>query len=80
MKLTIISDKGVPMMVVTRMRKKGRSIEITGSLMGAWPAKMYITTGEFGGFIRAVMNPGVLLYIVMYPFYFIAEKFGGSKK
>jgi hypothetical protein len=80
MKLTIISDKGVPMMVINGIRKKGRSIEITGSLMGAWPAKMYITTKEFGGFIRAALNPGLLLYIFMYPFYFIAEKIGGSKK
>lgn len=80
MKLTVISDKGSPMMVVSGIRKKGSRIEITGSLMGAWPAKMYITTGEFGGFLRAALSPGILLYVILYPFYLIAEKAGSSKK
>ncbi len=80
MKLTIISDKGSPMMVVSRIRRKGNSIEITGALMGAWPAKMYITPGEFGGFLRAALSPGMLLYVMLYPFYFISDKLRGSKK
>lgn len=80
MKLTIISDKGSPMMVVTRIRKKGTAIEITGSLMGAWPAKMYITSGEFGGFLRAALSPGVLLYVLLFPFYYISDKLGKGRK
>lgn len=48
--------------------------------MGAWPAKMYITPGEFGGFLRAAFSPGVLLYVILYPYYLLSEKLKGGKK
>ena len=80
MKLTIISDKGSPMIIISRVRKKKDTIEITGSLMGAWPAKMYITPGEFGGFLRVALSPVVLMYLLMYPYYYIAEKFKKNKE
>ncbi len=34
MKTSVISDKGQPMMVVSKVGRKGYSIEITGQLMG----------------------------------------------
>jgi hypothetical protein len=68
MKLTIISDKGSPMMVVQKVKRKGDSLEITGQMMGAWPSKMYITREEFIHIIPLVLNVDILLYILCYPF------------
>jgi len=75
MKLTIISDKGSPMMVVTKMARKGLSLEVTGQMMGAWPVKMYITPKEFWTCIRMVLSPSVLLYLVIYPFLLLSGLF-----
>lgn len=74
MKITIISDKGTPMMVVTKITRKHNTLEITGQLMGAWPSKMYITTEEFGGFIRAAISPGVISYLLLYPYFYLKKK------
>lgn len=79
MKLTVISDKGTPMMVVTKVSRKDDSIEIVGQLMGAWPAKMYITTEEFGGFLRVALSLSVLSYVLRYPFYYLKMKMKGEK-
>jgi hypothetical protein len=78
MKLTIISDKGSPMMVVQKISRKHDALEITGQLMGAWPAKMYITTEEFGNFLRAAFSPSVLLYVLLYPYFLISSKIRGK--
>lgn len=67
MKLTIISDKGSPMMVVSKVVRKGSSLEVTGKMMGAWPAKMYITPKEFWNCIRIALSPSVLAYLFIYP-------------
>ncbi len=80
MKLIIISDKGSPMMVVSKITRKGNSLEITGALMGAWPAKMYITTEQFGGFLRATFSPGVISFVLLYPFFYISNKFRRKEK
>jgi len=80
MKLTIISDKGSPMMVVTRIARKGNMLEITGQLMGAWNSKMYVTTEEFGGFLRATFSPAVLSFVLLYPFYYISSKLKHKEK
>lgn len=80
MKLTIISDKGSPMMVVTRIARKGNMLEITGQLMGAWNSKMYVTTEQFGGFLRATFSPAVLSFVLLYPFFYIASKFRRKEK
>lgn len=80
MKLTIISDKGSPMMVVTRIARKGNMLEITGQLMGAWNSKMYVTTEEFGGFLRATFSPAVLSFVLLYPFYYISSKLKPKEK
>ena len=71
----VISDKGQPMMVVSKMGRKGGTIEITGQLMGAWPSKMYITPGEFGKMLLMALRPGILLFILSFPFLLIAEYF-----
>lgn len=80
MKLIIISDKGSPMMVVSKINRKGSSLEITGSLMGAWPAKMYITNEQFGGFLRAAMSPAVISFILLYPFFYFYNIFRSKEK
>lgn len=80
MKLTIVSGTGSPMMVVTKIVRKGNSLEITGSLMGAWPAKMYVTTEEFGGFLRATFSLAVISYVLMYPFFYIISKLRPREK
>lgn len=74
MKLTIISDKGSPMMVVTKVNRKGDCLEITGQLMGAWPSKMYITPEQFGGFIKMAFSPSVMAYLFLYPFYYLTRR------
>jgi hypothetical protein len=80
MKLTIISDKGSPMMVITKIARKGNALEITGQLMGAWNSKMYITTEQFGGFLRATFSPGVITFVLLYPFFYILSKFRRKEK
>lgn len=80
MKLTIISDKGSPMMVVTRIARKGNMLEITGQLMGAWNSKMYVTTEQFGGFLRATFSPAVISFVLLYPFFYISSKFRRGEK
>ncbi|NLI90945.1 MAG: hypothetical protein GX434_01705 [Peptococcaceae bacterium] len=79
MKLTVISDKGTPMVVVTKIARKDDTIEIVGQLMGAWPTKMYITTEEFGGFLRAVLSVSVISYLIRYPFYYLKMKLKREK-
>lgn len=73
MKSNVISDKGQPMMVVSKLGRKGYSIEITGQLMGAWPSKMYLTPKEFAKMIFMSLKPGVLLFLIGYPFFLAAE-------
>lgn len=73
MKTNIISDKGQPMMVVSKVGRKGYSIEITGQLMGAWPSKMYLTPKEFAKMVFMAIRPGTLLFVLGYPFFLIAE-------
>lgn len=80
MKLTIISDKGSPMMVVTGIARKGNMLEITGQLMGAWNSKMYITTEAFGGFLRATFSPAVLSFVLLYPLHYILGKIKKRKQ
>ena len=80
MKLTIISDKDSPMMVVTKIGRKGSMLEITGQLMGAWPSKMYITPKEFLTCIRMALSPGVILYLLVYPFILLGSLFKKNKK
>lgn len=80
MKLTIISDKGSPMMVVTKVVRKGPSLEVTGKMMGAWPAKMYITPKEFWTCIRIALSPAVLSYLLLYPFILLRELFKKKEK
>lgn len=80
MKLTIISDKGTPMMVVTKVGRKGVSLEVTGQMMGAWPSKMYITPREFLKCIRIALSPGVLLYLLAFPFILIGGLFSKKDK
>ncbi len=79
MKLTIISDKGSPMMVVSKVVRKGSSLEVTGKMMGAWPAKMYITPKEFWNCIRIALSPSVLTYILIYPGILISRLFKRNK-
>ena len=79
MKLTIISDKGVPMMVVSKVIRKGSSLEVTGKMMGAWPAKMYITPKEFWNCIRIALSPSVLSYIIIYPIILLMHLFKRKK-
>ncbi len=79
MKLTIISDKGTPMMVVTKIKRKGSSLEITGQMMGAWPSKMYITPKEFLACIRFALTPGVIMYLLAYPLIIIRSIFKKKK-
>ncbi|PKL77594.1 MAG: hypothetical protein CVV25_14185 [Ignavibacteriae bacterium HGW-Ignavibacteriae-4] len=79
MKLTIISDKGSPMMVVTKVARKGDSLEVTGQMMGAWPSKMYITPKEFWTCVLIAFSPGVLLYLLAYPFILIKSLFKGKE-
>jgi hypothetical protein len=76
--MTIISDKGTPMMVIKKIQRKGDTLEITGELMGAWPSKMYITTDQFGSFLRSVFSPTVLAYIFLYPYFLIRNKLRGQ--
>jgi hypothetical protein len=80
MKFTIISDKGSPMMVVTKVTRKDSLLEVTGQMMGAWPAKMYITPEEFGACLRMALSPSVLLYLLAYPFILISGFFKKKNK
>ena len=80
MKLTIISDKGSPMMVVTKVNRKGDCLEVTGKMMGAWPAKMYITPKEFWTCIRMALSPSVLGYLFLYPFILLSNLFKKKDK
>ena len=74
MKMTIISDKGTPMMVIQKIARKDDTLEITGQLMGAWPSKMYITSDQFGAMLQSVFSPSVLSYILLYPYFLISKK------
>ena len=67
------------MMVLEKVTRKGDQLEITGRMMGAWPSKMYITTEEFGDFIRIMMTPSVFVYIFLYPFFLLKKKFQAKK-
>lgn len=80
MKTNIISEKGQPMMVISKVGRKGRSIEITGQLMGAWPSKMYVTPKEFAKMVVMGLRPGVILFILLYPFFLLADVFKSDKK
>lgn len=80
MKFTIISDKGSPMMVVTKVTRKDSLLEVTGQMMGAWPAKMYITPEEFGACLRMALSPSVLLYLISYPFILLSSLFKKNNK
>jgi hypothetical protein len=73
MKSNIVSDKGKPMVVISGIRREGRSLEITGQLMGAWPSKMYVSPVDFGRMILQALRPGVLLFVVLFPFLLIAD-------
>ena len=79
MKLTIISDKGSPMMVVQKIKRKGDTLEITGQLMGAWPSKMYITLAEFKNMFGFIFNPDVIAFVLLYPYFLLAQKFRRKK-
>ena len=74
MKITIISDKGTPMMVIQKIARKKDTLEITGQLMGAWPSKMYITTDQFGWILLAALNPSVISYVLLYPYFLLIKK------
>ncbi len=73
MKANIVSDKGQPMMVISRVGRKGRTIEITGQLMGAWPSKMYITPKEFAKMVSMAVRPGVIVFFILYPLFLFAD-------
>lgn len=70
----IISDKGSPMMVLNEVRRDGDQLEITGQMMGAWPSKMYITLDEFGDFLRIMLRPAIISYVLLYPYFLIRKK------
>lgn len=70
----IISDKGSPMMVLNEIRRDGDQLEITGQMMGAWPSKMYITLDEFGDFLRIMLRPAIISYVLLYPYFLIRKK------
>lgn len=73
MKSNVISDKGQPMMTISKVGRKGRKLEITGQLMGAWPSKMYITPRELAKMVFLALRPGVFLFILLYPFFLIMD-------
>jgi len=73
MKSNVISDKGQPMMTISKVGRKGITLEITGQLMGAWPSKMYITPRELTKMVILALRPGVFLFILLYPFFLIAD-------
>ena len=75
----IISDKGTPMMVLDKIRRDGDQLEITGQMMGAWPSKMYITVEEFGDFVRVMLCPSIIIYVLLYPYFFIRKKLSNKK-
>lgn len=79
MKLTIISDKGSPMMIVQKVKRKGDSLEITGQMMGAWPSKMYISLEEFKNLFPMLLNFDVITYVLLYPFFLLGRALRGSK-
>jgi len=80
MKTNVISDKGQPMMVISKVGRKGSTIEITGQLMGAWPSKMYITPKEFAKMVCMAVRPGVIVFVLLYPFFLIASVIKNRKK
>jgi hypothetical protein len=80
MKLTIISDKGSPMMVVQKVKRKDDTLEITGQLMGAWPSKMYITVDEFKNVFGLILNLEVIVYLLLYPYFWAREKFSHKEQ
>jgi hypothetical protein len=73
MKTSIVSDKGQPMMVISRVGRKGGTIEITGQLMGAWPSKMYITPKELAKMVLMAVRPGVMVFFLLYPIFLIMD-------
>lgn len=75
----IVSDKGSSMMVLEKITRKGDQLEITGRMMGAWPSKMYITLDEFGDFIRVMLTPSLVAYILLYPFFILRKKLQTKK-
>lgn len=60
-------------MAVQRVKRKGRSLEIIGQMMGSWPSKMYVTRKEFKNMFPLVLNPDVILYILLYPFFCLMD-------
>ncbi|MDA3823873.1 MAG: hypothetical protein PF450_14850 [Bacteroidales bacterium] len=79
MKSNVISDKGQPMMTISKVGRKGIALEITGQLMGAWPSKMYITPRELIKMVFLALKPGVFLFILLYPVFLIMD-FAKNKK
>jgi len=79
MKANVVSDKDQPMMVISKLGRKGINLEISGQLMGAWPSKMYITPKEFLKMIQLALRPGVILFIILFPFFLIANIFKKKK-
>ena len=80
MQAKVVSDKGQPMMVMSKVGRKGSTLELTGQLMGAWPSKMYITPREFGKVIALGLRPGVILFVLLFPFLLVWDFLPKRKK
>lgn len=61
-------------MVIQKIVRKEDTLEITGQLMGAWPTKMYITTNQFGLILLSILNPSVISYVLLYPYFLLMKK------
>lgn len=80
MKVNVVSDKEQPMMVISSVGRKGSTLEITGQLMGAWPSKMYIKPKEFLKMLLKALSPGVIVFIVLFPFFLVYDIFRKGDK
>jgi hypothetical protein len=70
----ILNDEGSVVMSIESIKREGNKLVIDGRLMGAWKSKMYITPDTILKLLKLLINPSLLFYILLFPFFIIKNK------
>ena len=72
--IRILNDEGSVVMTIEAVEREGERLVIEGRLMGAWKSKMYVTPDTILKMLRFLLNPSLLWYLVLLPFFIIKDR------
>jgi phytoene dehydrogenase-like protein len=68
------------MMAVRDISREGDRLVINGSIVGAWPSKMYVSLRDTLTMARFILTPQVIFYILSLPFLALRKKWRGKQQ